>query len=670
MYSPDIRKEDILKEIKKTQMGPNDLPEQRRPSLDLNEKSAWANHVGAAGQSNSDMFGLSRDSLDEINEAESAGDGSDSFQDESTGSKKTSGSKSKYRGLTPEETMAIKRLRFVMIMTLVSVAILISVLVYYYLKQSEIKEFEAEFAAQGSKLVEGFRDDSFQKMQALDSLSVSLTNYAESSNLTWPFVTIRNSHEFLTPYLSLANAASIKILPIVGARQRIAWEEHVKNNQGWVDQDLEKRLGEIHEDDENPERARLLQYFGETGDENRVISPYIKNYVGVDTSPYVWTPWWQYAPVIPNRWFLNFNKLADGLFYREVKTSLLKKGKSVISKAQTFEEGLDFQSLKDFRFTQELLSAGGYGQYQPGEPIGYIHYPVFETLDRPSAEHGDVDDPPVAIITATVYWKSYFQGILPENTNGIVCVVENDQQAFTYLINGGDAIFVGMEDMHDEQYESLVISAEYKSFEIGTESVRYSGVPVDDTTLTGAYRIRVYPSQQLEDIHTTSTPWLYAAAVMLLMLFAISIFILYDWYVERRQNKVNSVAVKSDAIITSLFPAKVRDQLFNRQDDEEEKKKNEMEKKKVKNPLIPETSQRNLFLSGVNSSAAQGRRNEDGDDIMKHPMARDTDDDDDELNPHGDTQPIADLFVSCTVLFMGKFDFVSDAVSPGCGKLC
>eukprot|EP00522_Entomoneis_paludosa_P005525 CAMPEP_0172451200 /NCGR_PEP_ID=MMETSP1065-20121228/9326_1 /TAXON_ID=265537 /ORGANISM="Amphiprora paludosa, Strain CCMP125" /LENGTH=1301 /DNA_ID=CAMNT_0013203121 /DNA_START=227 /DNA_END=4132 /DNA_ORIENTATION=+ len=553
-----------------------------------------------------------------------------------------------YRGFTPEETKAVHRLRLLMIVTLFGVAMILSILVWYFLKETEQSEFEDSFQAKGTKLVSGFRGDAFQKMQALDSLSTSLTNYAAVANLTWPLVTIQNSHEFLSPYLNLANAASLRIQPVVAARERAAWEAHTEMHQEWVERDWQTRIAE--ESTNGAQRHRLTE---EIPPEDLVVSPYIKNYVGVDTSPSQWIPWWQYAPAIENRWFVNFNQLADAQFRRDTK-AVLQQGKAVISSTETFVPGLDFQSLKDFTFMEQLLQAGGYGQYEPGEPIGYIHYPVFESLE--------VDDKKVvAIITVVVYWKTYFENILSEETNGIVCVVENDKQVFTYLISGGNAEFQGMQDLHDSSYDKYKIEAEYKSFQTNTQEFtarQYSGVPVENSNVVGGYRIRVYPSQTLQDEHVTADRWIYAAAAMALMILAISVFMLYDCHVERRQNKVSHAAEKSDAIITSLFPVKVREQLFNRQDDQEEQDKARRKMRK-KNPLMPSPTNSKAVPEGF-TSRPLSTVNEDGDDIMKNPMLGVGDDvDDAELNPHADSAPIADFFPSCTVIFMDIAGFTS-----------
>ena len=429
-------------------------------------------------------------------------------------------------GLAKDETRAIRRLKLGMVVFLLCVAGAIAGIVYAFTNNVQQSEFEAEFLEQGTKLVSGFSSDSFQKMQALDGLSRALNLHNES----WPFVTIPNSHDFFQPFLSLANAASIKILPIVQARQRIEWVEHVDATKGWVEQDL-KRIKEQQQglskdggrnlqsiDDEEDDSTSSSNTYGSVDSER--VSPFIKNYAGVDTSPELWLPWWQYAPVIEDRWFVNFNQLADSEFYSDFQIMSQTKN-AIIAKTESYLPGLDFQSTRDFTFLQQLLAAGGYGQYEPGEPIGFIHYPVFRSVET--------NDEIVAVITATVYWKTYFQDILPDSAKGVICVVENDVQTFTYKIDGGQAIFLGMEDLHDPVYDDYEITADYKSFEsefaengegaeTGTKisgGQRYTGVPVDDTKL--AYRIRVYPSSEFEEPYDTNEPWLYAIAAGAIM---------------------------------------------------------------------------------------------------------------------------------------------------------
>lgn len=248
---------------------------------------------------------------------------------------------------------------------------------------------------------------------------------------------------------------------------------------------------------------------------------------------------------------------AEG-FEKEAQ-ALIQEQKAVISFTWTFEPGLDFQSTRDFDFTSELLAAGGNGGYEAGEPIGYIHYPVFD-------EHEGDDRQTVAVLSATVSWKTYFVDLLPENVIGVHAVVENSHgQAFTYEINGEDAVFMGLEDLHDKAYDAYALSADYSSFadddKSGRQNGRYSGTEVDNEYIS--YRIHVYPSAKFEDDYVTNKPLVYASLMVLVFLLTAAIFLLYDYFVARRQKIVLSSATNSNAVISSLFPENVRERLMN-----------------------------------------------------------------------------------------------------------
>lgn len=132
----------------------------------------------------------------------------------------------------------------------------------------------------------------------------------------------------------------------------------------------------------------------------------------------------QYAPVIENRWFVNFNRLALKGFKSELES--VKKGMATVSPTWTFEPGLTLQSTRDFKFTQDLLERGGQESYESGEPLSYIYYPIFDNWKETKK--------PVAVLSATIFWKSYFTGILPESVK-VLAVVENSQgQTFTYEV--------------------------------------------------------------------------------------------------------------------------------------------------------------------------------------------------------------------------------------------
>lgn len=66
----------------------------------------------------------------------------------------------------------------------------------------------------------------------------------------------------------------------------------------------------------------------------------------------------------------------------------------------------------------------------------------------------------------------------------------------------------------------------------------------------------------MADLFLTDEPTWYALVVAGVMLVAVFVFAIYDWYVEVRQRKVSTVALQSNAIVSSLFPREVKDKLY------------------------------------------------------------------------------------------------------------
>lgn len=102
--------------------------------------------------------------------------------------------------------------------------------------------------------------------------------------------------------------------------------------------------------------------------------------------------------------------------------------------------------------------------------------------------------------------------------------------------------------------------------------------------------------------------------------------IAYDYLVERRQRKVISTAVRSTAIISSLFPSVVRDRILPAED-EVHSHSHQQDMSKTSNP-------RNRLKSFLNNGTTLGGSDEDSD-----------------TEPLFKSRPIAELFPECTVLF-------------------
>lgn len=72
---------------------------------------------------------------------------------------------------------------------------------------------------------------------------------------------------------------------------------------------------------------------------------------------------------------------------------------------------------------------------------------------------------------------------------------------------------------------------------------------------------RAYSSTTIEKGYRTNLPALFTALAVLVFIFTSMAFVLYGWWVERRQSLVFDAA-KHPNLVSSLFPSAVRDQLY------------------------------------------------------------------------------------------------------------
>jgi hypothetical protein len=76
------------------------------------------------------------------------------------------------------------------------------------------------------------------------------------------------------------------------------------------------------------------------------------------------------------------------------------------------------------------------------------------------------------------------------------------------------------------------------------------------------YSFRVVPSAEFEEVFDSNLPAAFAIVVAAIFLFMTITFLMYDRFVTRRNDKVMGAAVRSTAIVSSLFPSQVRDRLY------------------------------------------------------------------------------------------------------------
>ena len=172
-----------------------------------------------------------------------------------------------------------------------------------------------------------------------------------------------------------------------------------------------------------------------------------------------------------------------------------------------------------------------------------------------------------AVLNCNIYWRSYFDGLLPPGSNGIIVILENTcGQKYTYEVNGIQSSFVGHGDLHSSRYDHLRTGTSIESIIDRRRGNETGGGFQSDERDGCHYSIRVYPSEEFEESRYSNKPWAYAVILAALFLFTSSIFLTYDWMVARRQKLVMKSAVQSGKLVSSLFPEEVRDRLYEEQE--------------------------------------------------------------------------------------------------------
>ena len=300
----------------------------------------------------------------------------------------------------------------------------------------------------------------------------------------------------------------------------------------------------------------------------------------------------------------------------------LNTGEATLSYLQTTHEGSDTEDM--IRLSLTLNQYRHSNIDYNADPMTHMAYPVFDSFD-PTTKNVS------GIIATTIYWRLLFNNILPSNVKGVICVLSNSLgETATYRLDGRNATYVGVGDLHDEKYDNFAVTrdiSDYITERASIETSSYTTVALDGGYTS--YQIRVYPSEDMEATYVTNDPILYAVVVATIFVFSSIVFFMYDRLQEFRQEKVMAKAVQSTAVVTSLFPEAVHDRLYA----ETAEGQKEKSKEKVANSWTANSSSlvRQQTLADVMSSR-NGRRSSGS-----------------HLN--NNSKPIADKFEAVTVMF-------------------
>jgi class 3 adenylate cyclase len=456
--------------------------------------------------------------------------------------------------LARKENTAVFWARLIVILVLATTAALVTTCIYKAVRNSQQDSFESTFESDSLKVLDTFHQSIERIMDSSDALSTAYTNHALTTGSNFPNVTLPNYQLHASIARVMSEAIVFNFQPIVTDITRQGWEAYVMENKiQYIDASItELALVQYQDNYFNQSDRRTLQKLQDLSDS---IIGYVPNGTIVaspkNSGPYL--PVWQSSPATPFP-IMNFNILTHPASLLYINTMF--NGEAVMLGAENLN-GQDGGTGDYVRYILSISQFRDSVETYLGEPTSPFSYPVFDSFDLANRTV-------VGLITSIFYWKLYLEDILPENRKGIVCVLSNSfNQTFTYRIDGSKATYLGAGDLHDTKYDYLKVAGDmekYLTSRASAKSRSYTVVPLN--TDFNTYTLRIYPSQDTEDEQINNEPAVLAAIIVSVFIFTSLVFITYDMLVARRQRIVMNRAVASSAIVSSLFPSQVRDNIY------------------------------------------------------------------------------------------------------------
>ncbi|CAB9514914.1 Receptor-type guanylate cyclase gcy [Seminavis robusta] len=490
------------------------------------------------------------------------------------------------------ETRALYRSKVAVVSLLAMTAILAAGLAYHFSRQAETADFERQFDDYANSIDELVHLEAHDIYVAVDGFAHTVTSYTHSSNKTWPFITMPDFEIRGHDVIKVASVVAVAFSPLIVDVEKEAYEIFTTYNEDWIADGIAYTTGESLPENFKRVPSKIYRW-EELQNGNRVPT--------VENGPGPFLPVWQTAPAPMNPRVVNFNLLSSEPFAQTFET-MQTYNNSIVSKAMP---------LADIPF--EISSPD---LVETENPHSVVLGPIYDNFTQ--------DAKIVGTVAAVIDWSSFFSSFLAVDDHPVLVVMHGScGDDMSFEVRGHDVEFLGYEDFHDPKYNHLERS-----------SVLDLSSPHNDRTKAQAsgdcqYVLRIYPTDELEDAYRSPQPVIYAICMLLVFAMTAAVFLVYDIYVRRRQQKVLDSAAKSAAIVHSLFPKSITDRMMK---DLDEQKKGKDDSARFKFSV---KNQMKDFLQDDKNTAVN--------------VAAGV----------YDTKPIADLFPACTVLFADIVGFTA-----------
>ena len=381
----------------------------------------------------------------------------------------------------------------------------------------------------------------------LESVGVSLTSQAKSSNERFPFVRFPDFQVQGVLFNQITGASMLSIHPFVRDEDRDGWEIFSVFSQDWIAD------GHYYDEHAHP-RLYYRDYYNTSDDSETKEDKSDKRWNVTGIVPSIWTPdvngsvlplpahaselyapVWQQAPAADYLPDTNRDMLSDDKFKDAIRV-LINTTYPVMTKVA------NASYLKD-NFDRRFVN-----EDQKSSPHVYILKPIFDNLYRTRTL--------VGFFSSLFRLDSFFTNVLPETEDSVVIVLQgncNDNEAYSFQINGNESEFLGPGVLRDFRFNSME-----RNFTMAPPDL----MKATKNQTYCQHTVRIYPTVAFRDKFHSSQPFFYGIAVASCFVVASLVFLIYDFNVERRQVTIMDSAEKTSAIVSNLFPATVRDRML------------------------------------------------------------------------------------------------------------
>eukprot|EP00934_Nitzschia_sp_Nitz4_P004638 Nitzschia sp. Nitz4//scaffold197_size40390//30718//39231//NITZ4_007521-RA/size40390-augustus-gene-0.11-mRNA-1//1//CDS//3329540496//4628//frame0 len=447
-----------------------------------------------------------------------------------------------------KEAKAVRWGRFIALSFLILVGALFPYGLHRIAAIHDEEQFDEEYDYFADQLGEAWQTQAREALIALDSIAVDMTLEASMSNYSWPLVTFPSfpvssaNARLMSPVIS-----TLLVAPLVTDDDRQDYEEYTVENQDWMD-----ASEQWHELTARQDSRALKQVYDE------IYETLDQPLVAPTPGPYY--PIRQSDPL--NRTLVNLNLLSVSMVSTELEIS--NTNCAVVGRLLIPDELVDRLALQM--------------PEEEGDIFGTLVFPI----PQQSLLEGD-DIGPGGAIVALVSWTGVLSSVLPSKIRDVTAVVENTcGQVVSFKVSGSIVTPLALEDVHDNDW-----SSHRRTFELSMDlaEATTTRVALADSSLGACdYTLTVYPSDNTMEAFESRTPGASLGIGFAAFFLVMIIVIVYDVVLERRNKALLSSATEARAIVSSLFPANVRDRLFetNR---EKKKKKKKSRKKRLRKKL-------------------------------------------------------------------------------------